>query len=138
MLNLFTDFITKKMKLARDNILQSDVRNRRDYNQLIASVFDLDLDVQKMKFSFIRKETHPGNNKRARESMYKRLGDNYIDHLDIRYKTYGLATTVFVDVKNNAHQHRGQYDTKIIYVAKAIEIKTPEDFSKTKNGRIMS
>ena len=60
------------MKLARKKILQSEGRNRRDYNQLIASVFDLDLDLQKMKLSFIQKETHPGNNKRARESVYKK------------------------------------------------------------------
>ena len=102
--------------------MQSEGRNRRDYNQLIASVFDLDLDLQKMKLSFIQKETRPGNKKRARESVYKKLGDNYIDHLDVRFESYGLATTVLVDFKNNANQHRGIYDTKTTFVAKAIEI----------------
>ena len=42
MLNEFTDMISKKIELAKDKILKSDVRNRRDYNQLIDYVFDFD------------------------------------------------------------------------------------------------
>ena len=128
MLNNFSNLITKKIKLTKEKILKSDVRNRRDYNQLIEYVFDFDLDVPRIKNSFIRKKTHPGeaeNRKRARESAYKRLGDNYIDPIDVRYESYGLATTVFVDVRNNQHQHRRLLGIKNTYVCNPIETKSP-------------
>ena len=132
MLNFYTEFIAKKIKLARNKILQTPCDNCIDYNQLVSSVFDKDLDMQKLKLSFIRKETHPGNVIRKRESTYKKLGDNYIDHLDVRFESYGLASTVYIDVKNNPHQHRGIDELKTTFVAKAIEINDPSASQRNK------
>ena len=98
--------IGKQIQLAKEKILQSDVNTRTDYNQLIASVFENELDVNMLKRSFIRKATHQGKTKRDRNTVYKCLGDNYIDTLDVRYESYGLATTVYVDVNPNLYQQK--------------------------------
>ena len=106
MLNEFSITIGKQIQLAKEKILQSDVNTRTDYNQLIASVFENELDVNMLKRSFIRKATHQGKTKRSRNTVYKCLGDNYIDTLDVRYESYGLATTVYVDVNPNLYQQK--------------------------------
>ena len=106
MLNEFTILIGKQIQLAKEQLLQSNVNNRTDNNQLIVSVFENELDVNMLKRSFIRKATHQGKTKRDRNTVYKCLGDNYIDTLDVRYESYGLATSVYVDVNPNLYQQK--------------------------------
>ena len=88
MLNDFSIIIGKQIQLAKEKLLQSNVNNRTDNNQLIVSVFENELDVNMLKRSFIRKATHQGKTKRDRNTVYKCLGDNYIDTLDVRYESY--------------------------------------------------
>ena len=130
MLNDFSIIIGKQIQLAKEKLLQSNVNNRTDNNQLIVSVFENELDVNMLKRSFIRKATHQGKTKRDRNTVYKCLGDNYIDTLDVRYESYGLATSVYVDVNPNLYQQKNMKLKKKTYEAKAIQIKSPSAYKR--------
>ena len=78
------DVICKKIRAAGD-------KNKKDYISYVNDVITSELDVTAWKNSFIRRKNHP------KKAVYKSLGDDYINPVDVRFVTYGLATSIHVD-----------------------------------------
>ena len=78
------DVICKKIRAAGD-------KNKKDYISYVNDVITSELDVTAWKNSFIRRKNHP------KKAVYKSLGDDYINSVDVRFVTYGLATSIHDD-----------------------------------------
>ena len=104
------DVIFKKIRAASD-------KNKKDYITCVNDVITSDLDVTTWKNSFIRRKNHP------KKAVYKSLGDDYIHPVDVKFVTYGLATSIHVDARHNDHQCKSKKEVKNTYSMNAKQIK---------------
>ena len=108
LLNQFAILVSENIKTAVAKIINCDDRNPGSRKISIEKILNTDLDVDKWKKSFISRNNHP------RKSIYKCLGDNYLDHVKVRYENFRLATNVYVDILPNKFQEKSSEIKKTI------------------------
>ena len=117
MLNDFCTLVSSKIDVICDKIRATSDKNKKDYISYVNKVVTSELDVTAWKNSFISRKRHP------RKTVYKSLGEDYIQPVDVKFLTYGLATSIHIDVKHNEHQCKSKMEVKNTYYMNAKEIK---------------
>ena len=104
LLNQFTIYVSNEIKNTVTKITSCDERHPRLRKEYIENILATELDVNSWKDSFVRKKVNQSQQINQSINVSKRLGQDYIDPVKVRFESYGLATNVYVDIFANLYQ----------------------------------